>query len=244
MSIELAPPYDSALREAAAFIRKHYTPIGIIVSGSIIRGTGHGASDLDVVVIHEPAWRQRTQRFFNGVPAEMFVNPAFQIRRQMARDTTVGRPVMAHMLATGVVLEDATGILGVLREEASANLAAGPNIPAESLLQRRYMIATGFEDAIDIAGFDPDRARSIVTESLTDAVKLHFLQQGQWLPRSKALLSDLDALDPALGAGVRAALREPGIEARLALATPIIEQITGASGFFEWESEPQHLEPG
>lgn len=193
--------------------------------------------------MHEPAWRQRAQRFFNGVPAEMFVNPAFQIRRQMTNDAASGRPVMAHLLATGVTLGDATGIMATLQQEAQDNLAAGPTVPIETITQFRYRIASGFEDAVDIRDIDPDRAYAVVAEALSEAVRLHFLQQGRWLPRSKALLADLDDLDPELGGEVRSALRASSLDRRIDRATPIIRRIVGASGFFAWESAPQELCP-
>jgi nucleotidyltransferase-like protein len=41
------------------------------VSGSLVRGDGGPASDLDVVVVHDRAWRLREQRRFRGVPAEL-----------------------------------------------------------------------------------------------------------------------------------------------------------------------------
>lgn len=239
----LPEPYATALKEAVSYIRNRYQSVGIVVSGTILRGQPHAASDLDLVVMHEPAWRQRTQRVFNRVPAEMFVNPAFQLRRQMAADAAVGRPVMAHMLATGDILDDPTGMMATLQREAKNNLAAGPTVAAEALTQIRYRIATAFEDAVDIRDIDADRAHAIVTEALTEAVKLHFVQQGRWLPRAKALLSDLDDLDPELGGQVRTALRCPDLNDQLVLAAPIIERIVGATGFFEWESELQELSP-
>jgi hypothetical protein len=205
----LPAPFDGALREAVAYLHERFDPIGIVVSGTIVRGTGQATSDLDIVVVHGEPWRQRVQRFFNGVPCEMFVNPPFQIPRQMAKDAGAGRPVMAHMLATGVIVEDPTGIVATLVDAARANLAAGPQVPAETLQIRQYGIATQFEDATDLRDIEPDRARSLVIDALVEAVKWHFVKLGKWLPRSKALLDDLDALDSALGADVRAALRSP-----------------------------------
>jgi hypothetical protein len=193
------------------------------------------------VVVHEPAWRQRTQRVFNGVPAEMFVNPVFQIRRQMASDAAAGRPVMAHMLATSLIVDDATDILASLQREARDNLAAGPQIDDERLLTRRYHLATGFEDAHDIRDADPDRAHVTVTTALIEAVNFQFLRQGRWLPHEKTMLSELEHLDPGLGASVRRALGARDLDERLARATSIIERIAGASGFFEWESIPESL---
>ncbi len=237
----LSEPYATALDEAVAYIRERYRPLGIIVSGTIIRGTPHENSDLDFMVIHEPAWRQRTQRFFHSVPADMFVNPEFQMRRVMAAEAKGGRPVMSHLIGTGEIVNDSGGVMTSLQELARQTLDGGPSVSDEDLIQMRYRIATAFEDAHDIRDIDPDRAHSIVTEALTEAVKLHFLQQGRWLPRFKALLSDLDNLEPDLGQATRSALRCPDLDERLELATPIFQRIVGATGFFEWESEPQDL---
>jgi len=239
----LAEPYAAALDDAVAYIHERYQPRGIIVSGTIIRGTPQVSSDLDFMVIHEPAWRQRSQRFFNGVPAEMFVNPEFQMRRVIAAEPAGGRPVMSHLIGTGEIVHDTDGVMASLQKLAREILAGGPRVPTEDLIQMRYRIASGFEDAQDIRNIHPDRAQAIVSEALTEAVKLQFLQQGRWLPRYKVLLSDLDDLDPELGHAVRLALRCPNLDERLALATPVIQRVVGASGFFEWESEPQHLTP-
>jgi hypothetical protein len=241
--VTLHEPFATALTGAVAYLHDRYQSIGIVASGTIIRGTAHATSDLDIVAVHEQAWRQRTQRFFNDVPAEMFVNPVFQIRRQMTKDAEAGRPVMAHMLATGVIVHDPTGIAATLQAEARDNLDAGPTVSDEWLLLRRYGIATNLEDAVDLRDVDPDRARTLVVESLVEAVKWHFLNQGRWLPRSKALLADLDALDPDLGQAVRDALREPDLDRQLELAAPIVQRVVGHTGFFAWESTPQQLEP-
>lgn len=239
----LAEPYAAALEEALAFIHERYRPHGIIVSGTIIRGEYHANSDLDFVVIHEPAWRQRTQRFFNSVPAEMFVNPEFQMKRVIAAEPASGRPVMSHLIGTGEIIHDTDGVMASLQGQSRLILKGGSHVDGETLTQIRYRIATGFEDANDIRDIDPDRAHSIVTEALIEAIKLHYLQQGRWLPRHKVLLSDLDDLDPELGYAVRSALGCRNLDERLALATPVIQRIVRETGFFEWESEPQHLTP-
>jgi len=237
----LGEPYAAALDGAVAYIHERYQPIGIIAGGTIIRGTPDAGSDFDFVVIHQQTWRQRTQRFFNGVPAEMFVNPEFQMRRVIAAEPAGGRPVMSHLIGTGEILHDSGGIMASLKALAGEILDAGPAVPPEDLTQMRYRIATAFEDAHDIRDVDPDRAHSIVTEALTEAVRLHFLQEGRWLPRYKVLLADLDDLDPDLGHATRSALGCPDLDERLDLATPIIQRIVDATGFFEWESVPQDL---
>jgi len=237
----LAEPFATALDEAVTYIHDRYQPLGIIVSGTIIRGTPHASSDLDFMVIHEASWRQRTQGFFNGVPAEMFVNPEMQMRRVIAAEPAGARPVMSHLIGTGEIVHEIGGVMASLKALAGEILDAGPAVSLEDLTQMRYRIATAFEDAHDIRDVDPDRAQTIVTEALTEAVKLHFLQEGRWLPRYKVLLADLDDLDPDLGHATRSALGCPDLDERLDLATPIIQRIVDATGFFEWESVPQDL---
>src|SRR5262249_52666417 len=77
----LPDQYDRALREAVTFVMERFQPVGIIATGTIGRGTPDAASDLDVWVVHLEPVRQRLQKFFNGVPAEIFVNPPWVIHK-------------------------------------------------------------------------------------------------------------------------------------------------------------------
>lgn len=133
--------------------------------------------------------------------------------------------------------------LARLRTVAEASLAAGPIITRERMTQLAYSIVTGYEDAVDIAGVDPDRARTLLDEALIEAARLRFLRASHWLPRSKTLLSELDLLDPAISIIVRRALNTTDIGDAIAIAESAIQEIAGATRFFEWETEPQHLEP-
>src|SRR5689334_128618 len=77
---DLSPPYDAALRDAVSYAFEVAEPIAIIATGTIIRGTAQASSDLDVYVIHAAPFRRRVQRFFRGVPAEIFINPPHAVR--------------------------------------------------------------------------------------------------------------------------------------------------------------------
>jgi predicted nucleotidyltransferase len=59
MPFPLSEPYATAVATAIAFLHERYQPLGIVVSGTIIRGAPHSTSDLDFVVIHDATWRQR-----------------------------------------------------------------------------------------------------------------------------------------------------------------------------------------
>ena len=104
------PPYDRAIAELVAYARATWNPLGIVVSGSILRGEAGPTSDLDVNIVHAEPWRLRAQRRFAGVPAELFVNPPAQIRRYFASEHAAGRPCSAHMFTTGEI-----GVAGVRR---------------------------------------------------------------------------------------------------------------------------------
>ena len=88
---QLSEPYDRALRAAVAFILERFAVDGILVGGSIIRGNPHPGSDFDIMVLHRKNQRQRLQRFFHGVPAEIFVNPPQSIRGYFVEERRNGR---------------------------------------------------------------------------------------------------------------------------------------------------------
>ncbi len=100
----LTDPYDIALREAVEFTFQRFEVSGIFACGSVIRGEGDALSDIDLYVVNADPFRQRFQRRFNGIPTEIFVNPAHQIRAYFADEHAVGRPCTAHMLSTGHVV--------------------------------------------------------------------------------------------------------------------------------------------
>src|SRR5262245_11981753 len=100
--------WRQAAGELLAHVLATYKPLGIVVSGSLVRGVGAGpTSDLDVFVVHAEPWRERDQRRFAGIAAELFVNPPAQIRRYFASEHREGRPCSAHMFATSEVIEPA-----------------------------------------------------------------------------------------------------------------------------------------
>ena len=239
----LPDPYETALREAIAYLHDRFQPQAIVASGTIIRGTPHASSDLDLVVIHDQPWRQRVQRVFHGVPAEMFVNPSFQVSRAFITEARSARPVLAHMLATGVTVHDATGIANNLQQEAQIVLEAGPQVDPAWVELRRYGIATLFEDAADVARADPERSRTLALQAMTEAVDWWFPAHGRWRPRSKALFEEFAHHEPDLMLAIRAAIGAATVDEALALAAPAIETMIGATGFFPWESVPESLAP-
>src|SRR5215471_4825490 len=135
---KLPDKYDGALREAVSFVLERFNPIGIIAAGTIVRGTPDAASDLDVWVIHLAPVRQRLQKFFNGVPAEIFVNPPWIIQKYFVQDQGEARPISAHMMATGIVLLATDTVVDRLRQTAISLLSSAPTLTPQRLTQARY----------------------------------------------------------------------------------------------------------
>ena len=232
----LAEPYASALRAAVADVLAAYDPLAIIVAGSVLRGQGGPTSDIDLYVLHAASFRQRLQRRYEGVPFEIFINPPQQVHRYFAEEHAAARPVTAHILTTGFVVLDRDLILQDLRTEAATWLNRPPAPGDDALLWRRYLIADELDNARDIVESDPACAALILHSAVSRLVEYAFLARGQNLPRQKALVTALAALDPEAGATVRAFYAAADASTRLELATQLAQYLTGAISFFTWDS--------
>ena len=131
---DLASSYDMALQSAVAYILERFPVLGIIASGSIIRGNPGPTSDFDIYVIHAQPQRQRLQRRFHGVPAEIFVNPPHTIWGYFENEHRDGRPCTAHMFVTGFPILVNDPIVTALQEEARTWLQKAPTVSAQKLL--------------------------------------------------------------------------------------------------------------
>jgi predicted nucleotidyltransferase len=235
--------YDAALREATAYIIERFSPHGIVASGSIIRGNPDATSDFDLYVIHDASWRQRVQKYFNSVPAEIFVNPPHQIERYFDEEQRDGRPMTAHMLATGFIVLDRQGTAADLRQRARLILDQPMDVSPDQQVFQRYMLANRFEDAADIAAHSPENADLILGHVVYDLLNYAFFAANRSAPRHKELLKHLEIFDPELARLAYAFYRAASTAERLDLAGHIADHTIGARGFFEWETPPQDVPP-
>ena len=235
----LAEPYAQALHQAVAFIFLRTAPVGIIASGSILRGNPDPASDLDMYVIHRQPYRQRIQKFFNGVPAEIFINPPGQVERYIAEEQAENRPITAHMLGTGFPVLEIDPVVDELRQLALQSLANPPAASPESLLFKRYMAANWLEDAADLALRDEASANLFLSQAVLEIMRCNFFAAQKYLPRNKELLTATEGLDPQLGALIRRFYLSADCPSRLALAYQIADRTIKIRGFCEWESTPE-----
>lgn len=235
----LASPYAEALRDAVGLVMAEVDPVGIIAAGTIVRGAAHASSDLDLVVIHEAAFRRRIQRVFGGVPTEIFINPPDTVRRYFVEEHRAGRPITAHMLATGVVVFRSSAVVDDLRREAADWLARTSSLSADEAVRSQYAAATRLEDALDVAATDADTALMLATQAVVAMLEHDCRLHDGRLPRGKDLLGAVSARDPELGSLAHTFFSAASTADRLAAAQAIADRTIGARGFFEWDSGPE-----
>jgi hypothetical protein len=224
---DLPGPYLDALKNIVHYVPSTYeSVVGLIASGTIIRGNPDPSSDFDIYVIHLETYRQRVQKYFNGIPAEIFVNPPVMVERYFVEERQSGRSITAHMLGTGVVILQSDPIVARLREKARQLMKANPEIP-KNLTVPRYMMAT---------------ARMILTQTVDEMLKHAFTKAGRYIPRMKDLLKELKSLDSELGDLAIGYFRTVSFRRQLLLAGRIADRVIGARGFFEWKSDPDPVE--
>ena len=238
----LASLHREALLEAWAWIAASLEPAGIVAAGSIVRGEGQHGSDLDLVVLWRRAGRQRLQRRFAGVPAEIFANSNAWLRHSIRVESARGRPVMAHMLATGVVLRDEDGAMAHLVAEAAQVLRAGPALPDDERVRLRYLAACAVEDALDLLPAADSDAVLVLRRAVDAMLDYAFLSRDRHLPPPKRRLAELRAVDTEAAVALAAAL-DADPRSQSAVLSAAAQRILGADGFFPWESAHDRSDP-
>ncbi len=232
------PPFDRAHDELVAYVRATYAPIGIVVAGSIVRGEAGPTSDLDVFVVHGEPWRLRDQRRFAGVPAELFVNPAAQVRRYFASEHARARPCTAHMFATGEPVEPIDPVIVELVREAREWLARPVERTEAELEQLRYGAVDTLDDVRDAT--DEPTSRLLLGNVVQQVVEYAFVSRRMFVPRRKDVVGKLAAIDAEAAQLVR---RWAAEHDGLATVEALAKRVLGVDTFFAWASPRQPVEP-
>lgn len=233
----LASPYKEALQTAVTYILAHFSVLGIIASGSIIRGNPGPTSDFDIFVIHAQPQRQRLQRLFHGVPAEIFVNPPHTIRGYFESEHKEGRPCTAHMLATGFPVLVNDPVVTTLCAEAQNWLQKAPLMSEPRSLWLRYEIVDLLDNARDILDTDPLGTTRILYQAVERMLCYAFLNRGRFLPRMKDFMATLQEVEPALAQLAGRYYQTVTVLEQLQIAEMLARQTIGVTEFFEWDSE-------
>lgn len=239
----LAEPFASALRDATAFVFAETEPLGVIATGTIIRGEPHATSDLDIYVLHSAMYRRRVQRFFHAVPTEIFINPPHTVRHYLAEEHRDGRLITAHMLATGVIVYEADAVVEQLQAESREWLTRPVALSPDAAIRARYWVATRLEDGSDVSGSDAHTATMLLTQAVVGALEYWLMARGEPIPRSKTLLAAVAARDTELSRLVGRFFNATTSGERRIIAEEIGDRTIGAHGFFAWDSGSDPVDP-
>ena len=238
----LREPYSSAFSACLEQLFSSYDIVGLLVTGTVVRGGGDVRSDLDIHVLHSERFRERVQLRFNGVPCEIFVNPPDRVHGYFEEDRKDRRPISPHMYATGVNVFDPFGTVEGLIADAMKILADVPNAPSEaSSTAMRYSAATEFEDVDDLAERDPAGAALLLGGAARKLAECRVALEPGWLPRAKDLLTRLQEVDPEAAALAEQAVSDAPFATRMAAARELCVKVSGHDGFFEWTSPRESI---
>lgn len=165
------------------------------VAGSILRGQGTVASDIDLVVIYDrldAAWRESF--IDGGFPVEAFVHDPETLDWFIDQDIELGYPIMADMIATGRVIGSDAVRANTLKAHAADIVSKGPPpLTGKRLDRLRYVITDMLDDLRGKRSSPEIRAVAAqLFQPLADLILLGrgtWSGKGKWIPR---LLSKLD----------------------------------------------------
>jgi hypothetical protein len=120
-------------------------------------------------------------------------------------------------------------------------LATPPALSPAQHTWKRYWASNLLEDAVDVAVRDPQTAQIFLGQAVFAMLHYYFEAAGRFIPRTKELLAQLDALDPVLASLARQFYSSGDFATRLAAAEQIADRTLKVRGFFEWESEPEQV---
>ena len=234
----MEPKHEIALEQALAWINDNYKPVGIIVSGSIIRGNPDANSDFDIYVIHQEKFRQRVQKYFNQVPCEIFINTLNSAYWYLEDELKSNRPVTAHMISTGKIFmgSDHPDFLKLFEAAKSYSLRT-LSLTAQQLISYKFSLANLLEDASDVLETDEQLTEHILNKLVSDIIEFSFRLKEVPLPRIKERLRALHAIDPTQAELISKYYLCHGVKEKYNIAVQILINLDCNEGFFEWSSD-------
>ena len=236
----MTDPNDRQL--AMAFLDEHHPNApAALWAGSLARGTGTITSDVDLVILYarlDRAWRDT---FVEVRVIEIFVHDPGSLQFFFNKDAARGLPILATMVAEGVVLRGEV-LCERAKAKAAAAIAAGP-LPwsAEDLKRERYMITDMRDDLIGER--DPHRIHAVAAGLFDRLLAFHRRAKGQWTAKSKAIPSFLAREDPALAQAYLHAFSQVFSLGNTAPLIALIDQMLAPHGgpYYRWHSlAPPH----
>jgi hypothetical protein len=148
------------------------------------------------------------------------------------------------MIQTGIAVFDRDAErLRQLRERAQLSLDASPRWDEAALVRGRYAAATMIEDALDCRESAPSQAMRLLCRGVELTLEYWFKLRGEYYPRQKSLLSEVEKRDPELGKLCETFWGDAPHAVRFDAGLGVADAVLQTRGFFEWESDQQPTKP-
>jgi hypothetical protein len=169
----------------------------VFLAGSIVRGEGTPASDLDLVVVFEHLpHAYRESFYFGGFPVEAFVHDPETMNYFITeRELKSGVCVMAQMVSEGIEIPESSEFSLRLKQLAASVINSRPPKPSEEgLRQMRYNIT----NLIDDIRHPRSKAEAVATgTALYDALANCYLRTNDfWAAKDKSIPRKLKLTNP------------------------------------------------
>ncbi len=184
------------LEAAKRFIDEKYPDCdAALLAGSVVRGQGTAASDLDIVLFDRSLGGSYRESFiFKEWPVELFAHTLTSYREFFESDRKRGRPSLPRMVVEGIVLKD-SGVATQIKNEADILLQQGPEPWSSRTIDLNRYFLTDLLD--DLSGSCSRHEDLFIAGEL--AIKLHefVLRTNQWWTgNSKWVYRSLQEFDP------------------------------------------------
>lgn len=229
MSLVSLPPFvlerhRVTIELLAADLEGEFGPrlLGLLIGGSVGRGSAASTSDIDVFALVDVTWHQRRRRRIGGVQVDLFLDPPARAERLVARDAGA---VLLDNYANGWIAYDPHGHVARICDTARDRHAHGRTraTPVESFAMRSRCDDLLAHQRDALAAEDELGFAYLAAALATYAVEAYYRVNGLWDPPPKGRMASLERADPAFCGALRGLLdgSAPGAE-RIQAATALL----------------------
>jgi hypothetical protein len=180
-----------AIGDARAFVAERHPSCRVaLLAGSVASGRALAGSDLDIVLIYEDGHPNYAETLsFRGWLVESFIHSPQSLEWWYRREADELAPVIAHMCATGIVLQD-DGSAAAVQEAARLRLASPPAPLSQADRDlRRYSLSADLDDLT--SGTSISERFMLEAEVFRQSAELVMRESGAWLGHGKWLVRRL-----------------------------------------------------
>jgi hypothetical protein len=205
-----------------------------VMPGHPVPRTDPGTARVALLVLHVEPWRQRVLRRVGNLLAEFSINTDMQVRRDLADEAALGRPVTAQWVAAGSFPYDPIGRGRTLAEHAAHLLARGYKPSDAEQGGRRVQALMDLNEARMRIAVDPISAELMLARALEQIVDFALGIHGRWLPAPVERRAALAQVDRTAAALLEACFSGYDIAANVRAAERLADRVLGTRTPPDW----------